>query len=91
MLDEDKLQAFAEDVEGEIKALACRSAERRARVTCDTVMATVWTVKAMLDGKPHTVCESSEVREALDAMLDATARLNEAMQKVAKAVKEGSE
>lgn len=88
MLDEDKLQAFAEDVEGEIKALAYRSAERRARVTCDTVMATMWTVKAMLDGRPHTVCESSEVREALEAMLGATARLNEAMQRVAK---EGSE
>lgn len=88
MLDEGKLQAFAEDVDDTIKALAYKSVEKRLKVSCDTVMATVWTVMAVLDGRPGALCASEEVREAVDILLGATAKLNEAVQKV---VKGGSE
>lgn len=83
---EEKYQAFMEDVDDTIKALAYKSAEKRQRVACDTVMATIWTVMAVLDGRPGALCASEEVRKAVDDLLNATAKLNEAVQKV---VKEG--
>lgn len=86
MLDDDKCKAFMDDVDDTIKALAFRSAEKRQRVACDTIMATVWTVMAVLDGKPGALCASEEVRKAVDDLLNATAKLNEAVQKVVKEV-----
>lgn len=85
-MPDSKYQAFMDDVDDTVKALAFRTVEKKQRVACDTVMATIWTVMAVMDGRPGALCASEEVRNAVDGLLSATARLNEAVQKV---VKEG--
>ena len=55
---------------------------RRMNVAFDSVMATMWTFKAMVDSEPEAASEDARLEEALDAMVKVTSELNEAIQAV---------
>ena len=55
---------------------------RRMNTAFDTVMATMWTFKAMVDSEPEAASEDERVEDALNVLMKAVSEMNDTIQSV---------